>query len=67
MATNIFNDLIKKRKNIINELHESVAKNKLYFKQVGITKDVDFYEHMDSEKPFDEIKKNRKKPERVDK
>ena len=32
MATNIFNDLIKKRKNIINELHESVAKNKLYFK-----------------------------------
>ena len=32
MATNIFNDLIKKRKTIMNELHESVAKNKLYFK-----------------------------------
>ena len=31
MAAIIFNDLIKKRKSIMNELYESVDKNKLYF------------------------------------
>ena len=44
VATNIFNDLIKKRKIIINELYESVDKNKLYFEYVSNTKDVSFYE-----------------------
>ena len=59
VATNIFNDLIKKRKIIINELYESVDKNKLYFEYVSNTKDVSFYEYMDSKEPFDEIKNNR--------
>ena len=48
MAANIFNDLINKRKRIMNDLHESVDKNKLYFKYVGPTKDVSFYEYYDS-------------------
>ena len=59
VATNIFNDLIKKRKIIINELYESVDKNKLYFEYVSNTKDVSFYEYMDSKERFDEIKNNR--------
>ena len=32
----------------MNELHESIDKNKLYFEHVGNTKDVSFYEYMDS-------------------
>ena len=45
----------------MNELHESVDENKLYFEYVGNTKakDVTFYEYMDSEELFDEIKNNR--------
>ena len=31
MAAIIFNDLIEKRKSIMNELYESVDKNKSYF------------------------------------
>ena len=42
IAANIFNDLVKKRKSIMNELHESV--DKLYFEYVGPTKDISFYE-----------------------
>ena len=41
-AANIFNDLIKKRKSIINGFYEGVDKNKLYFEYVGPTKDVSF-------------------------
>ena len=59
MATIIFNDTINKRKKIMNELYEKVDKNKLYFKYVGPTKDVSFYEYMDSKELFDEIKNNR--------
>ena len=36
IAANIFNDLIKKRKGIMNEFCESVDKNKLYFECVGL-------------------------------
>ena len=43
----------------MNELYESVNKNKLYFGYVGNTKDVSFYEYMDSKELFDEIKNNR--------
>ena len=43
----------------MNELYESVNKNKLYFEYVGNTKDVSFYEYMDSKELFDEIKNNR--------
>ena len=56
MAANIFNDLINKRKSIINELYESVHKNKLYFMYVGSTKDVNFFEYYDSKELFNEIK-----------
>ena len=59
MATIIFNDTINKRKKMMNELYEKVDKNKLYFKYVGPTKDVSFYEYMDSKELFDEIKNNR--------
>ena len=43
----------------MNELYQSVNKNKLYFEYVGNTKDVSFYEYMDSKELFDEIKNNR--------
>ena len=56
MAANIFNDFINKRKRIMNELYESIDKNKLYFKCVGPTKDVNFYEYYDSKELFNEIK-----------
>ena len=36
----IFNDLIKKRKEIISELHDSPDYNNLKFEYVGPTKDV---------------------------
>ena len=39
IAVNVFNDLIEKRKSKMNELYESVDKNKLYFEYVGPTKD----------------------------
>ena len=48
IATIIFNDLISKRKNIMSELYDSVDTNKLYIRYVGPTKDVSFYENMDS-------------------
>ena len=44
----IFNDLISKRKSIMNELYESADKNRLKFEYVGNTKDVSFYEYMGS-------------------
>ena len=42
----------------MNELYESINKNKLYFEYVGNTKDVSFYQYMDSKELFDEIKNN---------
>ena len=59
MAAIIFNDTFNKRKKIMNELYEKVDKNKLYFKYIGPTKDISFYEYMDSKKLFDETKNNR--------
>ena len=43
----------------MNELHESVDKNKLYFEYVVPTKDVRFYEYMDSKQLFNELRDNR--------
>ena len=51
-ATIIFNDLINKRKKIMNELYESVDKNKLCFEYVGNTKYASFYEYMNSREVF---------------
>ena len=57
-SKNIFNNLIKERENIMNKLYESVDMNNLYFKYVGNTKDVNFYEFMDSKELFNKIKNN---------
>ena len=53
----IFNDLINKRKEIMNELHHSVDYNNLKFEYVGPAKDVRFYEYRDSKELFDATKK----------
>ena len=42
IATNIFNDLMNKRKKIMNELYERIDENKSYFEFVGPTKGVSF-------------------------
>ena len=55
-ATIIFNEIINKRKNILNELHDSVDNNNLKFQYVGPTKDVRFYEYKDSRELFNTIK-----------
>ena len=57
MSANIFNDLINKRKSIMNDLYESVDNNQLYFEYVCPTKDVSFYEYYDSKELFNEVKK----------
>ena len=43
----------------MRELHESVDINKLYFEYVGPTKNVGFYEYMDSKELFNELKDHR--------
>ena len=47
-AAIIFNDLINKRKELMNKLYDSVDYNNLKFEYVGPTEDVSFYEYMDS-------------------
>ena len=60
-AAIIFNDLINKRKGIMNELYEKVDRNNLKFDYIDPTKDVSFYEYMDSKELFSELKNNRLK------
>ena len=43
-ASKIFNNLIGKRRKILNKLYEDADMNKLYFKYEGSTKDVNFIE-----------------------
>ena len=57
-ATIIFNELFNKRKEIVNELYNSVDYNNLKFEYVGPTKDVSFYEYKDSKELFNAIKNN---------
>ena len=57
-AGKIFDDLVKERMSIINKLYENVDYNNLKFKHVGPTKDVSFYEFMDSKELFGGIKNN---------
>ena len=57
-ATIIFNELINKRKELMSELYDSVDYNNLKFEYVGPTKDVSFYEYMDSKELFNAIKNN---------
>ena len=42
----------------MNKLYESVDMNNLYFKYIGNTKDVNFYEFMDSKEFFNKVKNN---------
>ena len=42
----------------MSELHDSVDYNNLKFEFVGPTKDINFYEYMDSKKNFNAIKNN---------
>ena len=57
-ATIIFNDLINKRKELMSELYDSVDYNSLKFEYIGPTKDVCFYEYMNSKELFNAIKNN---------
>ena len=45
----------------MSELHDSVDYNNLKFEYVGPTKDVSFYEYMDSKELFNAIKNNQMK------
>ena len=51
-AAIIFNDLINKRKELMNKLHDSADCNNLHFEYVGLTRDVSFYDYMDSKELF---------------
>ena len=46
-AATIFNDLINKRKELMNELYDSVDYNNLNFECVSPTENVSFYEYRD--------------------
>ena len=49
-------NLLKKEKKMMNELYDSVDYNNLKFEYVGTTKDVNFYEYMNSKDLFNAIK-----------
>ena len=55
-ATIIFNELINKRKKIMSKLYDRVDYNNLKFEYVGPTKEVNFYEYMNSKELFNAIK-----------
>ena len=57
-AAIIFNELIKKRKDLMKELHDCVDYNNLKFEYVGHTEDVSFYEYKDSKELFNATKDN---------
>ena len=55
-VTITFNDLINKRKQLMNDLYDSVDYKDLKFEYIGPTEDVSFYEYMDSKEIFNAIK-----------
>ena len=55
-AAIIIVDLINKGKKIMQELHDNVDYNNLKFEYVGSSKNVSFYEYMDSKELFNAIK-----------
>ena len=55
-AATIFNELISKRKELMNKLYDSIDYNNLKFEYVGPTKDVSFNEYKDSKELFNAIK-----------
>ena len=52
-------NLLTKEKKIMSELYDSVDYNNLKFEYVGPTKDVSFYEYMDSKELFNAIRDNK--------
>ena len=50
--------LLAKEKKIMSELNDRVDYNNLNFEYVGPTKDVNFYEYMNSKELFNAIKNN---------
>ena len=56
IATIIFNELINIRKELMSELYDKFDYNNLKFEYVGPTKDVSFYEYMNSKELFNAIK-----------
>ena len=57
-ATIIYNELIKKRKALMKDLHDSVDYNNLKFEYVGPINDVSFHGYRDSKELFNVIKNN---------
>ena len=55
----VFNDISTKRKELINGLYDSVDYSNLKFEFVGSTKDVSFYEYMNSKELFNAIKSSK--------
>ena len=58
-STIVFKDLINKRKELMNDLYDSVDYDNLNFKYVGPTKDVSVHEFMDSKELFNAIRSSR--------
>ena len=58
-AAIIFNDLINKRKELMNKLYDSVHHNNLKFEYVSGNKDVSFYEYKDSKALFNAIRNSK--------
>ena len=55
----IFNELISKRKELMNKLYDSVDYNNLKFEYVGPTEDVSFCEYKNSKELFNAIRDNK--------
>ena len=55
-AAIIFNELINKRKELMNKLHDSVDYNNLKFEYMTKAKDVSFYEYRDSKELLNAIR-----------
>ena len=51
-------NLLAKEKKIMSDLYDTVDKNKLYFGYVDPTKDMSFYEYMNSKELFIKLKNN---------
>ena len=58
-AATIFNELISKRKKLMNKLYDSVDYNNLKFEYMTVDKDVIFYKYMNSKEPFNTIRDNK--------
>ena len=58
-AATIFNELMNKRKELMNKLYDSADYNNLKFEYITVDKDASFYEYMDSKELFNEIRDNK--------